>query len=82
MALALRALARLAGVEPDTVAWRILGGPHFVNQVGTLELEGRAAWLRIERAVVGNGGAPRLEPLLEYRVTGVAPVAATVESPS
>jgi PhoD-like phosphatase len=82
MALALRALARLAGVEPDAVAWRILGGPHFVNQTGTLELEGRAARLRIERAVVGAGGAPRLEPLLEHRVAGLAPVAATVESPS
>src|SRR5919197_457330 len=84
MALALRALAHLAGVEPDAVAWRILGGPYFGTQVGTLELEGRSARLRIERAVVGNGGVPRLEPLLEHGGSGglKSEAPATVESPS
>ncbi len=81
VAMVARGLARLAGVEPDAVAWRILGGPSFVNQVGTLELEGRAARLRIERAVPGaGGGPPRLEPLLEYSVTSGTAVPATVES--
>jgi hypothetical protein len=73
-----RGLARLAGVEPDAVAWRVLQGPCFENQVGIVELEGRAARLRIERAVSGpDGGPPRLEPLLDHELAAedVAPAA-------
>jgi len=58
------ALARLAGTAPDAVGWRVLGGPHFDNQVGELELDGRAARVRIDRPVAGPDGQPALEPLL------------------
>ncbi len=77
-----RWLARLAGVEPDAVAWRILCGPRFDNQVGILELEGRAARLRIEGAVAdaSGGDPPRLEPLLEYELAAEAVAPATVEA--
>jgi hypothetical protein len=76
-----RALAHLAGVEPDALAWRILRGPYFDNQVGILELEGRAARLRVEGAVAGaGGGPPRLQPLLEYELAAEAVAPATVEA--
>ncbi len=73
----MRGLARLARVEPDAVTWRILRGPCFDNQVGTLELRGRAAHLRIERAVAAPAGPPRLEPLLEHGLAGEDVVPAT-----
>jgi hypothetical protein len=61
-----RLLARLARVGPDVLGWRVLRGPYFDNQVGRVELEGRAARVRIERAVPGDaaGSTPRLEPVL------------------
>ncbi len=74
-----RGLARLAGVEPDAVTWRVLRGPCFDNQVGTIELDGRAARLRIERAISGADGAPLLEPMLEHELAGDGAVPAAVE---
>jgi phosphodiesterase/alkaline phosphatase D-like protein len=59
-------LARLAGTAPDVMDWRVLRGPHFDNQVGELELDGRAARVRIERPVPGPRGEPQLEPLLTH----------------
>jgi PhoD-like phosphatase len=77
----LRGLARRAGVEPDAVSWRVLRGPCFDNQVGTIELRGRAAHLRIERPVPGRDRReqPTLELLLEHELAGedVAPDQAT-----
>ena len=47
-----RVLARLAGVPPPPVRWRFQDGdPRFDNQVGTLELDGRRALARLERAI-------------------------------
>ena len=62
-----RALARSAGARDHDVRWRPTDGrgPWFSNQLGTLELDGRHAKLRLERPVPGTGGPPRLEPLLE-----------------
>jgi hypothetical protein len=59
-------LARLTGTAPDVMDWRVLRGPHFDNQVGELELDGRAARVRIERPVPGPRGEPQLEPLLTH----------------
>jgi hypothetical protein len=66
-----RTLARAAGARDHDVRWRPADGegPWFSNQLGTLELVGRHATLRLERPVPGTGGPPRLEPLLE-RVLG------------
>jgi hypothetical protein len=65
-----RWLARRAGVEPDQIAWRVVEGPRFDNHLGQLELDGRAARLRVERAVTppDGDGAPYLEPLYERRL--------------
>jgi hypothetical protein len=67
-----RALARLARVEPEAIDWRVVEGPRFENHVGELELDGRAAVLRVEQAVTppGGDGPPRLEPLYEHRLAG------------
>src|SRR5829696_7935771 len=63
-------LARLARVEPEAIGWRVVEGPRFENHVGELELDGRAATLRVEQAVTPPGGdsPPRLEPLYDRRL--------------
>jgi hypothetical protein len=65
-----RLLARLARVEPEAIGWRVVEGPRFENHVGELELDGRAATLRVEQAVTppGGDGPPRLEPLYDRRL--------------
>jgi hypothetical protein len=65
-----RWLARRAGVEPETIGWRVVEGPRFDNHLGELELDGRAAMLRVERAVTPEDGhgAPYLEPLYARRL--------------
>jgi hypothetical protein len=63
-----RALARAAGVEDPGIRWRVVEGPYFDNQVATLTLDGRAASLRLEKAVSGPD-RPRLERLFERRLS-------------
>ncbi|HEX2128583.1 MAG TPA: alkaline phosphatase D family protein [Solirubrobacterales bacterium] len=46
-----RGLARLAGVEPERVRWKLVEGPYYDNQVATLSLQGRQATLKLERTV-------------------------------
>jgi hypothetical protein len=67
-----RWLARRAGVEPEAIDWRVVEGPRFDNHLGELELDGRSAVLRVERAVTpaGGDGQPRLEPLYDHRLAG------------
>jgi hypothetical protein len=60
-----RALARSAGVAPPGFRWRALEPLEFDNQIGSLELDGRRATLRLERAVGADGGQPRLELVFE-----------------
>jgi hypothetical protein len=68
-AVVARRLARLARVAPESVDWRVVHGPRFDNHVGLLELHGRAAVLRVERAVTSEDGHPAgLEPLYEHRL--------------
>ena len=61
-----------ARVAPEAISWRVVQGPCFDNHVGLLELDGRAAGLRVERAVAGGDGAApaRLELLYEQRLAG------------
>ena len=65
-----RALARAAGAREQDVRWRPAGhdGPWFSNQLGTLELDGRRATMRLERPMPGVAGPPRLERLFERRL--------------
>ena len=66
---ATRALSHLAGVESEPVRWRAIGrSPWFDNQVATLELDGRRMDFRIEKALPGDDGVPRLERVLEHRI--------------
>jgi hypothetical protein len=46
-----KALARLAGVRPEKVKWRLVEGPFFDNQVATLKIDGREIALMLERTV-------------------------------
>ncbi|HWM11836.1 MAG TPA: alkaline phosphatase D family protein [Solirubrobacteraceae bacterium] len=67
-----RLLARAAGVPAPPVRWRFQpGDPRFDNQVGTLELDGRNALARLERAVPSGRGHehPALEVADEYSLT-------------
>jgi hypothetical protein len=64
-----RSLARAAGVDDPGIRWRVSEGPFFDNQVATLRFDGRAATLRLDRAVPGEDGQPRLEMLCERRLT-------------
>jgi hypothetical protein len=58
-----RVLARAAGVEAETLTWRVTDGPWFDNQIATLDLDGRRATFRLERAIGGGDGSPGLEQL-------------------
>ena len=65
-------LARSAGVPPPPCAGGSShGDPRFNNQVGTLELDGRRALARLERAVPSERGTddPLLEVADEYSLT-------------
>jgi len=68
VAWAWRLLARLAGAPAPPLGWRVLAGPRFDNQVGTLELDGRAARVRIERVAGGSDDAPGLAVLIDRRL--------------
>jgi phosphodiesterase/alkaline phosphatase D-like protein len=64
-----RWLARRAGVEPDEIIWRVIEGPRFENHLGQLELDGRAAMLKVEQAITPeDGGDPYLGPLYDHRL--------------
>jgi hypothetical protein len=67
LAAALRALARAAGVREPEIRWRLAGGrePWFDNQVGTLELKGRRARLRVEKTIPDDWTDPSLETVIE-----------------
>ena len=56
-----RCLARLIGSGEEGISWRLTHGePWLENQVATLELEGRRAMLRFEKAIVDGSGEPDL----------------------
>jgi hypothetical protein len=54
-------LARAAGVAPEPVTWRVTDGPWFDNQVAMLDIDGRHAVFRLEKAIGAGDGLPRLE---------------------
>jgi hypothetical protein len=61
-----RLLARAAGVPPPPVRWRFQDGdPRFDNQVGTLDMDGRRALARLERAIP-TAGEPELQVADEH----------------
>jgi len=68
-ALAGSLLSRAAGVPGPSARWRLAHRePRFDNQVATLELEGRAATLTLQRALAGPAGEPSLQTLRRERL--------------
>ena len=49
--MAFKALARLAGVKPEKIRWRLVEGPYFDNQVATLKIDGRECEMMLERTI-------------------------------
>jgi hypothetical protein len=64
-----RALARASGAPAPGIGWRLLQGPHFDNQVGTLRLDGRSATARLDKTVAGEEDEQALEKTFERRLT-------------
>ena len=65
--LVFKALARAAGVGPDALRWRLTHErPCFDNHIGTVELRGRRARLRIEKTVPAGTDDPRNARLQEF----------------
>jgi PhoD-like phosphatase len=64
-----RGIARLAGVRDPGIGWRMTGdGPWFDNQVASLEIDGRAISMKLEKAVPTGDSEARLECVLERRL--------------
>lgn len=63
-----RGLARLAGAPDPGIRWRLLEGPYFDNQVGTLRLDGRSARVRLDKTVAGEEDETALEKTFERRL--------------
>lgn len=55
-----RWLARTAGVEEPRMRWRLMAPATFDNHVGTLELDGRGAYMKIECTRPEEWRQPRL----------------------
>jgi PhoD-like phosphatase len=62
-------LRRLAGAPDPGIRWRLLEGPYFDNQVGTVRLDGREAIVRLDKTVAGDEDETTLEKSFERRVT-------------
>ena len=56
-----RWLARRAGVEPLSLAWRVVERPAYANQVGTLTLDGDRACFSVEAVADGDWRDPQLQ---------------------
>ena len=65
---AVRRLALAVGVADPEATWKLARQPTFDNQLATLTLDGRSAFLRIERTRPGDGRHPVLETTLARRL--------------
>jgi hypothetical protein len=63
-----RLLARAAGAPDPGIRWRTLNGPHFDNQVATLEIDGRRILMRLDKTVPGEDGTEALEESFSRRL--------------
>jgi len=59
------ALARSARVPDPKLGWRLVQSPTFDNQFATLEFDGRAARIKIERTVRDDPDGHHIETSLE-----------------
>jgi hypothetical protein len=58
----------LAKVPDPEIGWRFLEGPYFDNQVASLTLDGRSAWLELEKTKPGDARQHALETSFERRL--------------
>jgi hypothetical protein len=63
------ALAKAAGVAEESLSWTIEEGPWFDNQVATIEIDGRDAWMVLDKTVDPPDGPPRLERVMRRQLT-------------
>ncbi len=63
------ALARAAGVAPETLRWSIDEGPWFDNQIAQIELDGREGWMVLDKVVAPDHGPPRLERVMRRKLS-------------
>jgi hypothetical protein len=63
-----RGLAHAAGAPDPGIRWRLLEGPYFDNQIGTVRLDGREAIVRLDKTVAGEEDETALEKSFEQRV--------------
>jgi hypothetical protein len=64
-----RALARAAGVPDPDIRWRRAGNEiYFDNQIATLDLDGREATMRVEKALPGETNGAQLEEVFARRL--------------
>ena len=63
------ALAKAAGVAEESLTWTIEEGPWFDNQVATIEIDGRNAWMVLDKTVNPPDGPPRLERVMRRQLT-------------
>jgi PhoD-like phosphatase len=63
------ALAKAAGVAEESLSWTIEEGPWFDNQVATIEIDGRNAWMVLDKTVDPPDGPPRLERVMRRQLT-------------
>ena len=67
-----RLLRRIGGAPTPDLAWRVVDGPWFENQVGTLRHDGSGAEVRLDKTVPGESedDARRLERVLTRTLSG------------
>jgi hypothetical protein len=63
-----RSLAHAAGVPDPQIRWRLVQEPTFDNQLATIRLDGRHAWLRIECTRPRDGRQPELAISLQRQL--------------
>lgn len=63
-----RAVARAGGVPPPPVAWRVVEGPVYANQIATLTLDGAEAELSVETTAGADWRYPGLRPAFSHRL--------------
>jgi len=64
-----RLLSRSAGVSKPALRWRFVQPPTFDNQIGTVEIRGRASKVKIEKTKPEDWKAPRLHLSLDSQVS-------------
>lgn len=63
-----KGLSRLSGAPDPGIRWRLLEGPYFDNQVGTVRLDGRQALVRLDKTAAGEEDEKSLEKTFERRI--------------